>query len=1012
MSLYQPDRLIGRSAEESILLNSYFASLSMGHNSPATVIIIRGDSGLGKTKLAETLRPHVVEDDGYFIQGKFDQLSYGSAYRPYSGIASAFAEYCSAVEERSQDTWNEVTHKLRQEIKTDEGKLLFQAIPSLRKIIGSECQQDEVVLNRRHSCDACIHYETEEEEKIPETLDSFSESSSHRLNYLIKRVVAIISSIGDPIVFLIDDIQWANKTEIDVLKALMTGAINPFMFIFTCRPGAHPFLKVTDDYGGKTEIMLQSLRRDSVRDMVAETLSIDNPDDCTSLANFISRVTDGNPLFVRQQIIALRDEGLLRFGDCGWVWDTEELEGIHDDVLDNVVVITLLLEKMKRLPSLTQHVLKICSCIGSRIDLYVLGVLLRETPFVEGSDAEDNVSFAKAAISFASQEGLLAVTPNGKAVAFTHDSVNEAAYSLLEPDRQASYHLKLGQTLHKNICPNLFRKYLFTIAAQLARGNKLITEEEDRISTVGIFRSAGEKSMSVSAFPEAHFFFAKGIDLLCESDWTNNYRLCCDIYMKDADTAAITGNIEDMTKCLTVLIDHCKGSIVDFLTASYIKARSLAAMGDPFAIDVGLEALRLAGEPFPTRNLFAQNILGLVRTKYSMRSIDAGKWLQLPPIKDEQMIATLRMLNLLVHISISYNQRLLPLLCFRIVELSLAHGMSNEMPSAVALYGAILIRRGLTESAKYGEIALTLQDKLMCKENMANVTFLTYGTTFTRTKKLSDLLKPLRAGYDSGIKTGQFAHATSCASVIYQISFFSGQRLVKVATTLDKLRTTMSEYNLTKSLKMNRLYRNAVDYCLGVKGGSGFLAVDSDDSIKSAHIIQNQVAKLLQLVVACIFCDHEHAWSMSENSDLRQMGPTFGGTIWPDVCAFYRGLAAMSMLRMSKSRPFIGTAKSCLKQLRKARKKRKESHISHQSYLLEAEYAAFRKNNASAEKFYKLAIEHAALAGVTHEHAYACERFGTYHLLQSNHNAAYEQIREAHRLYSQWGKPMNCFFSY
>ena len=38
MSLHQPDRLLGRSAEESILLNSYFASLSKGQDKPASVM--------------------------------------------------------------------------------------------------------------------------------------------------------------------------------------------------------------------------------------------------------------------------------------------------------------------------------------------------------------------------------------------------------------------------------------------------------------------------------------------------------------------------------------------------------------------------------------------------------------------------------------------------------------------------------------------------------------------------------------------------------------------------------------------------------------------------------------------------------------------------------------------------------------------------------------------------------------------------------------------------------------
>lgn len=76
----------------------------------------------------------------------------------------------------------------------------------------------------------------------------------------------------------------------------MSGATNPFTFIFTCRPGNHPFLKITDEYGGKTEIVLQSLRRNSVRELVAEILNMDPDSSLDSLVDFISRVTDGSKL--------------------------------------------------------------------------------------------------------------------------------------------------------------------------------------------------------------------------------------------------------------------------------------------------------------------------------------------------------------------------------------------------------------------------------------------------------------------------------------------------------------------------------------------------------------------------------------------------------------------------------------------------------------------------------------------------------------------------------------------
>ena len=174
-----------------------------------------------------------------------------SSARPYQGIASAFSDYCSAVEQRGQDEWDEVVSKVRRDIKGDESELLSKAIPSLRRILIGGSSNEQVTLLQNinvHSCDkSCQQHRIEEEKKQEDNI--FSESQS-RLTYLIKKFITIISNIGDPIVLLLDDMQWASTTDLNVLQSIYQGASNPFMFIFTCRPMElnHPFLLVANDF--------------------------------------------------------------------------------------------------------------------------------------------------------------------------------------------------------------------------------------------------------------------------------------------------------------------------------------------------------------------------------------------------------------------------------------------------------------------------------------------------------------------------------------------------------------------------------------------------------------------------------------------------------------------------------------------------------------------------------------------------------------------------------------------
>ena len=179
--------------------------------------VIRGESGLGKTRLAETIRPHVVGDDGFFVRGKFDRINYGCASRPFSGIASCFADYCDEFERKGEATWQEMSNSLKK-FSQEESEALIEAIPSLQRII--EYGKSKI----------CVQNKGEERAAAAESWhgnhsnNTIDEGRSHRLAYSIKKVMSTICSTGDTMCFLIDDVQWANKSDLDLLRAMMTSA--------------------------------------------------------------------------------------------------------------------------------------------------------------------------------------------------------------------------------------------------------------------------------------------------------------------------------------------------------------------------------------------------------------------------------------------------------------------------------------------------------------------------------------------------------------------------------------------------------------------------------------------------------------------------------------------------------------------------------------------------------------------------------------------------------------------
>lgn len=239
--------------------------------------------------------------------------------------------------------------------------------------------------------------------------------------------------------------------------------------------------------------------------------------------------------------------------------------------------------------------------------------------------------------------------------------------------------------------------------------------------------------------------------------------------------------------------------------------------------------------------------------------------------------------------------------------------------------------------------------------------------------------------------------------------FFSGYPLSKVERTLNKLVEDMTGYNMQRTVKNISCYKNAISYCQGTNKGTICFLTDNegpDDTV-------SYQARMLELVVCVIFCQYNMAWDLTQNK-LKEYEKNFAGTIFPYVCAFYRGMTAITMLRQSSSnkKRAMKIAKTCLKKLKKGHNKchRQEGKciLCHQLQLLEAEWLALHNKSNQAEELYKLACSNAANTQVYHEYGLACERYGEFLLERGNEEDGLELIRKSYQLYHKWGSSPKC----
>jgi len=125
-----PQKLYGREQEKAVLMKA-FEMVAQGHTQ---LILVAGYSGVGKSALVNEIHKPIVEKQGYFIDGKFDQFQTNI---PYSALAQAFQELVGQLLSEPEDRLENWKNKLLEALGPN-GQIIIQLVPELERIIGRQ----------------------------------------------------------------------------------------------------------------------------------------------------------------------------------------------------------------------------------------------------------------------------------------------------------------------------------------------------------------------------------------------------------------------------------------------------------------------------------------------------------------------------------------------------------------------------------------------------------------------------------------------------------------------------------------------------------------------------------------------------------------------------------------------------------------------------------------------------------------------------------------------------------
>ena len=405
---------VGRETELDALESS-LAEAAAGHG---RMIMLVGEPGIGKTRLAEELA-HSAHRHGAMVEWGFCWENEGAPpLWPWIQVIRGQIDRGDARTALSQT----------RAVAVD----IAQAIPEVR-------------------------------EWIPDLPDDPHLEGDQARFRLFDGITTLLrhTSATQPLVLILEDLHWADKLSLLALEFLMRAIRNlPVLIIGTCRDvglgGGHPLAELLGELARHqcfTRLDLRGLSKSNVARFLELTVTEPAP---ASLAARVLHETGGNPFFV------VEIARLLVASDRQTLEDEAQLQ-IPQSVRDVIA------RRLSRLSPECNHVLTLACVLGREFDLNVLGRVSK----LAGGELLRVLEEAAAAQLIRDVSGAVA------RYTFSHGLIRETLYSGLTIARRVRLHHNVGLAIEHYFGPESDRHfaelaYHFTQAAPNGDADKAV----------------------------------------------------------------------------------------------------------------------------------------------------------------------------------------------------------------------------------------------------------------------------------------------------------------------------------------------------------------------------------------------------------------------------------------------------------------------------------------------------------------------------------------------------------
>ncbi len=1000
--LVLPEKLYGREKDVSGLM-SIFSEISNPYDlllrkqRGLDFVIVSGSSGIGKSSLVRELQKPIAERKGHFVQGKFGKLTRNV---PYKGFISALGEltrHVLSVEESS-----EKYRRLFREALGENLSIVTEVIPEMEDLLGKHFAEFE-----RDS----MEYQTRFKNAILGFLKTFCSGSN-------------------PLVIFLDDMQWADIASLQLLsKILEDETIQGLMIICAVRDNeldeSHPLNMLLTELSrtGITpkKFRLEPLTIESVQDYLMDSLQADR-EDIKSLSSVFMHKTDGNPFFMNEMLKIIYERGYLKFyfpdsadRTAGrWKWDIAEIEKMS--VTENVA--DLLIDKIKKLPSESQKVLKLAACIGSSFDLKTLSIIYEKdmnyTGAVLWNAMHMELIYPVGEEYKYLQEDNLGLPDSIRIIyKFTHDKVLQAAYNLLPPESRQSVHLQIGRLLYKYTRTEDLEERLFDIVNHYNLGMEKIESEEESFLLAAVNLGAAKKAMNSVAYNAVIQYCQAGIRCIQDETWTINYKLAYSLHKLRAEAEYLIGHFEKSESYLLALLEkansaHDKTEIYSILVSQYNIHAEYSK-----ALTAGRTALKLLGIVVPEKDYGTWLLIENEEIQRYLEQNSIESLIDLPRMTEGEKQSAMKLLARVKSTTYLYDIQLYPLIVTVMVRLSLKYGNAPESCFAYSTYGIINATFLNNPEAGYSfaKLAFELSEKFKDKIQKCKTGYILAGYLNFRKEHIKKSFVYFEEAGKAGLESGEIQFTGYNFLFKALISFHSGKKLQEIFAEADAAVSFAMKSNNFWAMDMGRALKLALASYTAISGSAEFYHTTEfseekflDEAVE--HSSRSAVCNLRIYKGMMLFLLLQYSAAAKEFSSAKENTESILGLIEEVLLAFYSGLCSAALYKESSDLRESARLLSEFREHIETVKKWADScpeNFQHKYYLMKAEEHFIIGENEEASVLYEKSINLAKENGFLHELGVSYELAGRYYLKRGLKIAARNYLKGAYISYNEWG---------